>query len=114
MAEETRKVVKLKLNDGQIYSIFDTGAIHVNDQGRLVTGNFIVDNVLINDNKFIIEIDDIPIDQTADYYLVQINGVQTIKRKKRKDVLKDIGGTSYNIDSEHGILQLQVGLQDNN
>ena len=58
MAED-RKVVKLKLNDGQIYSIFDTGAIHLNDQGRLVTGNFIVDNVLIDQDKFIIEINSI-------------------------------------------------------
>ena len=111
MAED-RKVVKLKLNDGQIYSIFDTGAIHLNDQGRLVTGNFIVDNVLIDQDKFIIEINDLPVDQAADYYLVQQSGSFSIQRRQRKDVLKDIGGASYDIDAEHVILQLQVGVKE--
>ena len=109
---ENRKVVKLKLNDGQIYSIFDTGAIHINDQGRLVTGNSIVDNVLINQNKFIIEIDDLPVDQAADYYLVQKTGDPNIKRKQRKEVLKDIGGASFSIDSSTGTLSLKLGAQD--
>lgn len=111
---ENRKVVKLKLNDGQIYSIFDTGAIHLDDNGRLVTGNSIVDNVLINQDKFIIEIDDLLVDQAADYYLVQKTGDPNIKRKQRKEVLKDIGGYSASIDAESGILNLKLGAEDEN
>ena len=114
MAEETRKVIKLKLNDGHIYMVCDTGAIHIDDNGRLVTGNGVVDNVLINQNKFIIEIDDMPVDEYTDYYLVQKAGDTNVKRKRRKEVLKDIGGASFNIDSSTGTLSLKIGAQDEN
>jgi len=112
MADEARKVVKLRLNDGNVYSIFDTDAMRINDQGKLITGNLIIDNILINQNKFIIEIDDMPVEQAADFYLVQEEGESVIKRKRRTDVLKDIGGASYEMDGTTGVLRLYTGLPE--
>lgn len=111
---EARKVVKLKLNDGQVYAIFDTGAIHVDDSGQISTGDQIIDNILINENKFIIEIDDMPVGQYTDYYLVQKTGDNTIKRKRRTEVLEDIGGASFNMDETTGTLTFKVGAQEEN
>lgn len=58
-------IKKIKLSDGSVYSIFDEGALRLNDEGKLVTGNKIVD-ALILDGLYIIEIDDVSVEESID------------------------------------------------
>jgi hypothetical protein len=55
-------IKKTKLSDDSVYSIFDEGALRLNNEGKLVTGNEIVDTLIL-DGLYIIEVDDVPVDE---------------------------------------------------
>ena len=69
-------IKKIKLSDGSVYSIFDEGALRLNNEGKLVTGNIVVDEIIVNKDLYIIEIDDLPVDQEINNVvtMVQENG----------------------------------------
>lgn len=108
------KIVKVKLNDGKVYAIRDTGAVHYDpDLKKILTGNDIVDNIVINDaHKFIIQIGDT--DMRIENLLSIDRTTGLIVARDAKKVLKDIGGASYAFDDNTGVLSVKTGSQEDN
>ena len=105
------KIRKIKLANGKIYGIFDEGAIRLNEDGVLVTGNKIVDELILK-GELIAEIDDVPVEGHITNVLVQDDNTKAIKKRSTDQLLEDIGGISYNEDAlEDGVLALKVGKQ---
>lgn len=109
------KITKVKLSDDSIYSFFDKGAIRLNDQGILVTGDTVVDRIILNGHLSIKEIDDVDVSEYTNI-LVQNNATGEIARRNKDNMLEDIGGCSYKINSISGdengkILSLKIGKQ---
>lgn len=69
-------IKKIKLSDGSVYSIFDEGALRLNNEGKLVTGNIVVDEIIVKNDLYITEVDDLPVEQAIDNVvtMVQENG----------------------------------------
>ena len=105
-------IKKIKLSDGSVYSIFDEGALRLDpESNKLLTGNQVVDNVIIEGNLSILEIDDVPLDAAIDNVLVQDATTGQIKKRSTDKLLEDIGGISYSIDNTSGTLSFQLGKQ---
>lgn len=105
-------IKKIKLSDGSIYSIFDEGALRLDpESNKLLTGNQVVDNVIIAGNLSILEIDDVPLDATIDNVLVQDATTGQVKKRSTDKLLEDIGGISYSIDNTSGTLSFKLGKQ---
>lgn len=110
MADNLR-IKKIKLSNGSVYSIFDEGSLHLNENNVLITGNSIVDEAILDGHLYITEIDDIPVNQSIDNVLVQDSITGEIKKRTTNKLLEDIGGISYSMDEANGILSLQIGKQ---
>lgn len=106
------KIRKIKLSNGAIYSIFDEGAIRLNEDKILVTGNGIVDRAILDGHLTIMEIDDVPVSEDITNVLVQDDVTKEIKKRSTDKLLEDIGGISYNLEDD-GVLSFKVGKQDN-
>lgn len=105
-------IKKIKLSDGSVYSIFDEGALRLDpESNKLLTGNQIVDNVIIAGNLSILEIDDVPLDAAIDNVLVQDATTGQVKKRSTDKLLEDIGGISYSIDNTSGTLSFKFGKQ---
>lgn len=110
MADNLR-IKKIKLSNGSVYSIFDEGSLHLNENNVLITGNSIVDEAILDGHLYITEIDDIPVNQSINNVLVQDSTTGEIKKRTTNKLLEDIGGISYSMDETNGILSLQIGKQ---
>lgn len=105
-------IKKIKLSDGSVYSIFDEGALRLDpESNKLLTGNQVVDNVIIEGNLSILEIDDVPLDAAIDNVLVQDATTGQVKKRSTDKLLEDIGGISYSIDNTSGTLSFKLGKQ---
>lgn len=105
-------IKKIKLSDGSVYSIFDEGALRLDpESNKLLTGNKVVDNVIIEGNLSILEIDDVPLDASIDNVLVQDATTGQVKKRSTDKLLEDIGGISYSIDNASGTLSFKFGKQ---
>ena len=100
-------IKKIKLSDGSVYSIFDEGALRLNKDNILITGNKIVDEVIIQGHLEIVEIDDVPVDQAIDNVLVQDPITGRISRRSTSQLLADIGGMSCDI--QEGVFMVKIG-----
>lgn len=116
MADE--KITKIELSDGSIYSFFDKDAMHYDEQsGKILVGDAFIDNVLIQNNLFIMKLDDVPIDKVIDNLLTQDKLTGKIRRRDINKVLEDIGGCSYQIkeigsnngEQKQAVLSLKIG-----
>lgn len=69
-------IKKIRLSDGSVYSIFDNGALRLNNEGKLITGNSLVDKIILTENVYITEVDDIPVEEEINNVvtMVQENG----------------------------------------
>lgn len=105
------RIKKIKLSNGSIYSIFDEGSLHLNDDDVLITGNSIVDKVILEGHLYITEIDDVPVATNISNVLVQDSLTGEIKKRSIDYLLEDIGGISYNMDESTGVLSLKFGKQ---
>lgn len=105
MADNLR-IKKIKLSNGSVYSIFDEGSLHLNENNVLITGNSIVDEAILDGHLYITEIDDIPVNQSINNVLVQDSTTGEIKKRTTNKLLEDIGGISYSMDETNGILSL--------
>lgn len=101
-------IKKIKLSDGSVYSIFDEGALRLNNEGKLITGNQVVDSLILG-GLYITEVDDIPLGEGIDNVvtMVQENGYWVMKRRSTDLLLKDIGGTSHEVEGT--VLNLKIG-----
>jgi hypothetical protein len=102
-------IKKIRLSDGSVYSIFDEGALRLDSEGRLITGNKIVDGLILNSNLYITEIDDVPVDEGISNVVTAVreNGRWVMKKRSTEYLLKDIGGASYEVSDN--ILNLKIG-----
>lgn len=108
------KITKVKLSDGSIYSFFDSGALRLDENNILITGNQTVDEIIISKGLTISEIDDVPVTESIYNVLTQDPVTKKIKKRNISRLLKDAGGISYNEnDLSEGILNLQIGAQNN-
>ena len=107
MTEEL-KITKLKLSNNQIYSFFDKDAMHYDEQsGKILVGDAFIDNVLINNaGLFIIEINDVDVNEYTTI-LVQNSTTGEIARRDKNKLLEDIGGYSAKVESTK--LSLKLG-----
>lgn len=92
-------IKKIKLSNGSVYSIFDEGALRLNDDKIICTGNVVVDEAILNGHLSITEIDDIPVAQSSEIVLVPgANG--EIKKQNIRQVLRDIGCITATVENE--------------
>lgn len=95
----TNRIKKIKLNDGSVYSIFDEGALRLNENKIICTGNTVVDEAIIDGHLSITEIDDIPLaDITEDILVTDANG--QIHKENIRTVLKNIGCITASVENE--------------
>lgn len=106
-----KRIKKIRLSNNETYAIFDEGALRLDSSNRLITGNTIVDKLILEGNLFITEIDDVPVSQSISNVLVQDTTTGEIKKRSTDQLLEDIGGISYNMDDTNGILSLKFGRQ---
>lgn len=90
-------IKKVKLSDGSVYAFFDNGALRLNENNILVTGDEVVDQVIIQKNLIIIEIDNVPVEQAIDNVLVQDKTTGRIMKRSIDQLLADIGGVSCEV-----------------
>ena len=91
-------IKKVKLSDGSVYAFFDNGALRLNENNILVTGDEVVDQVIIQKNLIIIEIDNVPVEQAIDNVLVQDKTTGRIVKRSIDQLLADIGGVSCKVE----------------
>lgn len=111
MPNQTGVIKMVKLTNGQYYSFFDTGALRLNENNILVTGNDYVDNLILNGHLSIVEIDGVPLEESIDNVLVSDSLTGEIKKRSTDYLLEDIGGASYSWDDNNGVLGLKIGRQ---
>ena len=109
---DTKRIKKIKLSDGSVYSIFDEGSLHLNNDNILITGNTILVEVILQGHLLITEIDDVPINESISNVLLQDPVTGEIKKRTTNQLLEDIGGISYKMDDTNGVLSLKFGRQD--
>ena len=100
-------IKKVKLSDGSIYAFFDNGALRLNENNILVTGDEVVDQVIIQKNLIIIEIDNVPVEQAIDNVLVQDKTTGRIMKRSTDQLLADIGGISCEV--ENSTFSVKIG-----
>lgn len=108
---EEKVIKKVKLSDGSVYSVFDNDSFRLNQDGILVTGNGVVDKVILQGHLYITQIDDI--DVAVDNVLTQNASTGEIMRRDADKLLEDIGGASYKMNDSTGVLSLKIGKQQN-
>lgn len=96
----------IKLSDGSVYSIFDNGALRLNENNILITGNKIVDSVIINKGLAITEIDNIPVEETIDNVLVHDTSTGRILKRSTDQLLADIGGISCDVQNQVFVVKI--------
>ena len=100
-------IKKVKLSDGSVYAFFDNGALRLNENNILVTGDEVVDQVIIQKNLIIIEIDNVPVEQAIDNALVQDKTTGRIMKRSTDQLLADIGGISCEV--ENSTFSVKIG-----
>ena len=100
-------IKKVKLSDGSVYAFFDNGALRLNENNILVTGDEVVDQVIIQKNLIIIEIDNVPVEQVIDNVLVQDKTTGRIMKRSTDQLLADIGGISCEV--ENSTFSVKIG-----
>ena len=100
-------IKKVKLSDGSVYAFFDNGALRLNENNILVTGDEVVDQVIIQKNLIIIEIDNVPVEQAIDNVLVQDKTTGRIMKRSTAQLLADIGGISCEV--ENSTFSVKIG-----
>lgn len=104
MAEN--RIKKIKLSDGSVYSIFDEGSLRLDSNNRLITGNTVVDQIIIKEGLHIAEIDDVPLANVQEKVLVRDATTGEIKQQDIRQVLRNLGLITASVEND--ILNLEV------
>lgn len=107
------KLRKIKLSNGQIYSLYDEGALRLDSNNKLIiddltspTGVSFIDELILNGELSIIEVDEVPVTGVIYNVLVQDPVSGKIMKRDTDNLLKDIGGFSANVQNETLVLKL--------
>lgn len=98
-------IKKIKLSNGAIYSIFDEGALRLNANNEICTGNAAVDEAIFTGHLSIKEIDDVPLAQSNEI-VISVNADGTIIKQNIRQVLRDLGCITAEVANE--ILSLET------
>lgn len=112
-------ITKIRLSNNTVYNIVDAGALKVDKDGRILTPNATLNQIIINNNLDIVEINEVPLADAIDNLLtveeVTINKgtpdeikTQRVKKRNVKYILEDIGG-QVQVDTQGSVLELKVG-----
>lgn len=101
------QIKKIKLSDGSVYSIFDSGALRLNENNQLITGNILIDEIIINGHLEIVEIDNIPLNQSINNVLVQDSLTGRVAKRSTEQLLADIGGISCSVEGD--VFSVKIG-----
>jgi hypothetical protein len=115
-------ITKIRLSNNTVYNIVDAGALKVDKDGRILTPNATLNQIIINNNLDIVEINEVPLADAIDNLLtveeVTINKgtpdeikTQRVKKRNVKYILEDIGG-QVQVDTQGSVLELKVGKGD--
>ena len=99
------KVTKLKLSNGVIYTIFDEMALHMDENGNVITGIEGIDNMIINMGLKLTAVNGKDIAVT-NVLSKDMNSNEIFLRDANK-LLGDIGGYSCSVNGE--VLNLKLG-----
>ena len=98
-------IKKIKLSNGNIYSIFDQGALRLDPTSKVIlTGVDPVDEAILQGHLSITEIDDIPL-VDFDYKVLVQDSNGEIKKRELRQVLAELGFVT-GWKEENGILSL--------
>ena len=101
---------QIKLSNGQIYTVFDPIALHLDSSGRILCGNTVVDNIVIDGSLSIVTIDNVPVEEQINNVLTQDELTGEVKKRSVNYLLEDIGGCSFKMEAGD-VLSLQLGKQ---
>lgn len=108
-------IKKIKLSNGNVYSIFDEGALRLIDykdpttqvvRKVIGTGNSVVDQVIIEQQLTIAEIDDIDISKYDGKVIARDKDTGILHEVSLRKLLNDLGVITASVD-EDGTLSLE-------
>ena len=102
---DLNKIKKIKLSNGNVYAIFDEGALRLVNN-VICSGNAVVDKVILEGHLNIVAIDDVPIENCQEKVLVADQTTGEIKQQDIRAVLKNLGLITAKVENE--ILFLDV------
>ena len=113
---DVKYIKKIRLTDGSTYYLYDAGAPRVEDlenylplSGGTITGNLDVDRKITAGE---LAVDSIEwLNDAAPNVLVQ-KADGTIAKRSADELLADIGGCSYSMNSTTGVLSFKTGKQN--
>lgn len=116
MPDNNQKFIKrIKLTDGSVHYVYDVNAPRLSDldnylplTGGTITGNLTVDEKL---HAGSIQIDTIEFQESAVTSVLTIDSNGNLKQRSANNLLEDIGGCSYSMDSASGALSFKIGRQ---
>lgn len=115
---QTKYIKKVQLSDGRIFNLCDTDAARVADlsnylplTGGTISGNLTIDHELQANRLYVLSIQYVPVEVPITNVLVEDEDTNEIKKRSTNKLLEDIGGISYSIDENQGVLSLKYGRQ---
>lgn len=109
MADEVRKVSRVKMADGKTYQYFDKDALHIDDEGHILVGDPFIDTLVLEQNLKIVTINGVNVDDYEEI-VVRDKGKQ-LRVRPKNEFLDDIGGYSAKMENSN-VLRLRRGKQD--
>ena len=107
-------IKKIVLSDGSTHYLYDVTAARATDlenylslSGGTVTGDTTIDAMLIANNLRVVSIDDRDIAVTNVLTWDSEDG--EVQRRNADNLLEDIGGISYSVNENDGILSFKIG-----
>ncbi len=106
-----KKIRKIKLSDGLTYTVYDANACRVDSTGRLLTGDDVIDEIIITKHLSIVQIDDMEVPTDNVLVAVEVgtgqNARYEIKKRDTSSLYEDMNGMECTV--ENGTLTFTRG-----
>lgn len=107
-------IKKIILSDGSVHYLYDVTAARATDldnylrlSGGTLTGDTAIDALLTANNLKVIQVDDR--DLAVDNVLTWDSSDGDIQKRSADNLLEDIGGISYSVNEDTGVLSFKIG-----
>lgn len=109
MEEIRGNIKRIKLANGDIYTIFDEGALRLGDvdsegNAPLLTGNPAVDNIIISTGVSITQVDDVPVTQSDLQVIFRDPTTGKLQKGSLEYAQMRLGIKTYGLTQTGGIL----------